>query len=327
VTTLIDDTDEPIVVGRTVVVTPEPPETADPDQLDPAPLAAQLTITVSSLDIPNIGGVLLDPAPLGTTIGIATTELIDATALDPAPIAFAVDMSATALVDALLLGPATLATTITLTGELGDARALLNPAPLRLTVTTDADLTLQVAGHEATADALGIIGLPAHVYHDYDPTRLVLRRAVVVTSKLNGFIIGKSKLGTPATVWANIPAATVSINQSYTPDENGTLIIEQETASISLSYWDNPGPLLYAGDRIELWYAGELLFYGTIDSTALLYAIDSSADQYGATRRVDFSATAAGTYAVMMGRTIKWKNLPKETAIKRMRRWVTVNKF
>ena len=173
----------------------------------------------------------------------------------------------------------------------------------------------------------------------YDPALFVLRRAVVLSAKVGAFVVGKSKLGTAATVWQTIPAATVTINQSYVPDTTTyptpppkgppvcfrTLLIEQETATISLSYWDNPGPLLYAGDRIDVRYAGELLFYGTVDSASLTYVTDPNAVRYGATRRVDFTATAAGTYAVMMGRVVKWKNLPPETAIKRIRRWVTVN--
>jgi hypothetical protein len=176
---------------------------------------------------------------------------------------------------------------------------------------------------------------------DYDPSQFVLRRAVSLTSKLSGFVVGKSKLGTHAAVWESIPAATVTLNQSYAPDTtqyptpppNGppviypTLLVEQETASIAVSYWDTPGPLLYPGDRVEALYAGELLFRGTVDSTSLTYVVDPNAGKYGATRRVDFSATAAGTYAVMMGRTVKWNNLPVETAIKRIRRWVTVNNF
>lgn len=176
----------------------------------------------------------------------------------------------------------------------------------------------------------------------YDPTQLVLRRAATVSANLaEGFTVGKSKLGVPATVWATIPAATVTLNQSYTPDTTfyptpppkgplvcaHTLLVEQETASIALSFWDTPGSLLYVGDRIQLLYAGELLFLGTVDSTALAYTIDPDASRHGATRRVDFSATAAGTYAVMMGRTITWTNLPKETALARISRWVTVHNW
>jgi len=362
VATLIDDAAAPVVVTRTIVVTPEPPDPGGPVALNPAAITttltlaadltdqavrfdpAAITVTLGVASALTFNEVYLDPAAVATAISTAATELIDATLLDPAPLAATLDLTAalvdasvpldpgpvataitaaaTALIDATLLVPVTLATRVTLAAALIDARVMLDPAPLRVTVAVAADLSLQEAGHVGTS-----VGLPAHVYHDYDPTLLVLRRAVVLTSMLSSFIVGKSKFGTPATIWANIPAATVTINQSYSPDANGTLIIEQQTASISLSYWDNPGPLLYAGDHIELLYAGELLFYGTVDSTAITYTIDPEADKHGATRRVDCSATAAGTYAVMMGRTVKWKNLPHETAINRIRRWVTVNRW
>lgn len=302
---------------------------ADPNQLDPAPITVATTLTAALTDAGNE----LDPAPLAVTLGITATLGDLHLLLDPEPIAVTVGLTCTAMFDSASLGPVTLATTITAVAVLSDARVMLDPAPIALAITTTA----------AIGASAGITSVPAPspYFHNYDPTRLVLRRAVVMTSKLNSFVLGKSKLGAHATVWQNIPAATVTINQSYTPDTATyptpppkgpqvcfhTLLIEQETASIALSYWDNPGPLLYAGDRIEVLYAGELLFYGTVDSTSLAYVVDPAAAAHGATRRVDFSATVAGTYAVMMGRMVSWKNLPAESAIKRIRRWVKVNGF
>jgi hypothetical protein len=175
-------------------------------------------------------------------------------------------------------------------------------------------------------------------YVKYDPKKFALFRTTAVSSSLDEFLLGESVLGQANTTRTLIEAATFSVTNSYTPDTSGlpdakppvlpgTLLVEAETASIALSFWDEPGELLYPGDRVEALYNGQAVFRGVIDSTSLTYATDSNAHKYGATRRVDFSATAAGLYAVMMGRTIIWTKLPAETAIKRIRRWVTVNNF
>lgn len=164
-------------------------------------------------------------------------------------------------------------------------------------------------------------------YVAYDPSRLVLRRLLTQSAGLDGFIVGVSTLGATETTWEVIEAATVSITAGYTPDDNGTLIVDAETATISLSYWDTPGPLLYPGDRIEVRYVGENVFAGTVDTAVLTYSTDPEAVRHGAYRRVDFTATAAGVYAVIMGRTVTWKALPAEKAITRIRRWITVNGF
>jgi hypothetical protein len=167
--------------------------------------------------------------------------------------------------------------------------------------------------------------MSAHV--EYDPALFALHRAVTVSARLGEFTIGRSLLGATVTTWATYESATVSISAGYSPDENGTLIVDPETATISLSYWDQPGPLLYPGDRIECVYDGEQIFTGTISSAQLTYSTDPGSLKHGAWRRVDFTATAAGVYAVVMGRTVSWKSLPAESAITRIRRWVTVNGF
>lgn len=161
-------------------------------------------------------------------------------------------------------------------------------------------------------------------YVKYDPKLFELRRITSVPSTLDEFLIGESVLASTTSAYILIPAATVSFSSGYTPDENGTLIIDAETVTVSLSFWDEPGTLLYPGNRIEIRYAGKVLCTAVVDSTSLTYAADPDAARHGATRRVDFTATAAGTYAVLMGRTVKWTKLPKESAIKRIRRWVTV---
>lgn len=161
---------------------------------------------------------------------------------------------------------------------------------------------------------------------EYDPKKFELRRYTAAPSTLDEFLIGESVLGSTAKRgYTVIPAATVTFSSGYTPDENGTLIIDAETVTISLSFWDEPGTVLYPGNRIALVYAGKVLCSAIVDSTTVTYAVDPEARKHGATRRCDFSATAAGQYAVMMGREVTWKKLPKESAIKRIRRWVTVS--
>ena len=162
----------------------------------------------------------------------------------------------------------------------------------------------------------------------YDPSLLSVRRMTSVSSSLDEFLIGVSLLGAGPSTYDDFEAATVSITNGYSPNDGGTLIVDAETASVSLSFWDTPGTILYPKDRIIIRYNGETMFYGDVDSTSLTYTVDPAAARYGATKRVDFTATATSYYAVMMSRVITWKKLPStETHIQRIRRWVTVHGF
>jgi hypothetical protein len=161
----------------------------------------------------------------------------------------------------------------------------------------------------------------------YDPALLSVRRITEQSAQLRVFMVGRSRLGAIQTTSVPIPLATVSITSGYSPNENGTLLVDPETATVSLSFWDQPGVLLYPGDRLDVRYANKLIFSGTVDSTTLTYSTDPEALPRGKYRRIDFTATAAGVYAVVMGRTVTWKALPKEKAIDRIRRWVTVRGY
>lgn len=163
----------------------------------------------------------------------------------------------------------------------------------------------------------------------YDPKLLQVRRWTAAPSTLDEFLIGNSVLGSTGSSYTIVPAATVTFTSGYTPDEHGTLIIDAETVAISLSFWDEvpASAAIYPGNRCEILYAGKRIVMTTIDSVSITYSADPEAAKHGATRRVDFTASGAGTYAVMMGRTVSWVSLPKETAIHRIRRWVTVNGF
>ena len=160
----------------------------------------------------------------------------------------------------------------------------------------------------------------------YRPDKFVLRRLTPVSSVLDEFLTSDSDgpVDPGGSVWTVIPSATVSYSSGYTPNDKGTLIIDSESVSVALSFWDEPGTILYPGDRIDILYLGKRICAAIVDTTTINYTIDAEAKRHGATRRVDFSATAVGVYATMMGLEVTWKNLPKEPAITRIRRWLTV---
>lgn len=162
-------------------------------------------------------------------------------------------------------------------------------------------------------------------YIEYNPALFLLERAETVSSTLGEFILGESKLGNADTgAWVPVQHATFGYSVDYSADDNNTLIFESETASVSMSYWDTVADPLYPADRIRATYAGEVIFLGTVANTNIVYSVDPDAADHGATRRVDLTASAVGTYAAALERIVCWKNLPKEPAITRIRRWVDV---
>jgi hypothetical protein len=159
----------------------------------------------------------------------------------------------------------------------------------------------------------------------YDPALFLLERAQQVSARLGELILGESRLGVAAHAWVPVPAATFTMTEGYTPDDNGTLIYDSQTATIGLTFWDEPGDVLYPADRVRAWYSGRLLFLGTVDTTSLTYDTDPDAAHNGASRRVTFAATLVGTYAAALAKTVCWTALPAEPPITRIRRWVRVN--
>ena len=165
-------------------------------------------------------------------------------------------------------------------------------------------------------------------HEPYDPAAFSLERAEVVSARLGELILGVSRLGVEASAWVPIEQATFGISAGYSPDENGTLLLDSETASVSMSYWDGPaGSPLYPSDRVRAMYAGMLLFLGTVDSTRTGYSTDPEAARHGAVRRVDFSATLVGTYAATLAKQVCYRTLPAESAIARIQRWITVTNW
>lgn len=159
----------------------------------------------------------------------------------------------------------------------------------------------------------------------YDPALFSVQRATVVSSRLGEFVLGQSGFGVSASSWVTVPLATFDYAFDYDPDVNGTLIIGSEAASVSLSFKGEPSVIpLYPADRIRARYDGQTLFTGTVDSTSV---VRSSSTEAGHTRRVDFSASIVGTYATALTRTVCFGDLPQESAITRIRRWVTVSNW
>lgn len=161
----------------------------------------------------------------------------------------------------------------------------------------------------------------------YDFEKFSFERAQSLSSKVGEFLIGLSKLGAAtATAWVPIEVASFTMTASYGVDD-GILIVDADTAAITMSYWTNTDALeypLYAGDRVRASYDDEEIFLGTVDKVNVRYVAEPSASRHGAARLVSFQAEMLGTYAAMMGRQICPGILPAETAIQRVRRWVTV---
>jgi hypothetical protein len=163
-------------------------------------------------------------------------------------------------------------------------------------------------------------------YVKYDPDKFLVERAQQVGSALGTFILGESKLGATASAWVPIPMASFTYNADYQPDDNGTLIYGTESGVVSYSWWEgiNDPDKLYPSDRLRVSYDGVIFFQAIVESTNIKYTADPEAQFHNSVRRVDFSANCASYYAVMMSKEISWKSLPKETALKRVQRWVKV---
>lgn len=129
------------------------------------------------------------------------------------------------------------------------------------------------------------------------------------------------------TTWTEVPIASFSYSESYNPDDNNTLIYGSETGNITISYYAKPAiDPLYATDKIRARYGTLWSFYGTVDSTNWhKFTTGDSLRHGGNPYQLDFTATCVGTYAALLGRTVCWTTLPTETAIVRIRRFVTVN--
>lgn len=160
----------------------------------------------------------------------------------------------------------------------------------------------------------------------YDFELFAFERAEVTSARLGELIVGESTLGTTSSAWVPVPVASFAVTSGYTVDANGTLIVEAESANVSMEFWGTPADVpLYPSDRVRATYGGVVLILGTVDSTTVAHTVDGEAARYGATHRVSFSASIAGSHAAALGQTVCWEALPEEPAITRIRRWITVD--
>lgn len=159
----------------------------------------------------------------------------------------------------------------------------------------------------------------------YDPTLFSLQRSAGLPSLIGQFVIGQSALGVETTTWITVPGASVGITGGYSPDSNGTLLVDATTASVSISSWTDPGDLLLTGDRIRCSYDGAVLFEGIVDSFTITREADPEAATHGAAMRYTYTATATDSDWIAMQRVVYWLDaLPEEPAIDRVRRFVGV---
>lgn len=155
----------------------------------------------------------------------------------------------------------------------------------------------------------------------YDFELFSVERAELVSAKLGELILGVSRLGTDTSAWVPVPLASFTMTEGYTVDGNGTLIYDSQTATVALSFVDEPGDVLQPGDRVRASYDGAELFLGTVDTASTTYVATPGGP---GVRRVIFTATLVGTYATALAKTVCWTALPVESPIDRIRRWVTV---
>lgn len=160
---------------------------------------------------------------------------------------------------------------------------------------------------------------------EYDPGLFVVELAEEVSSRVGDMVLGHTRLGADTSTWVPVPLSTFTYGFDYSPNDDNTLIIGSESASISLSFKGEPERMpLFPSDRVRVRYGGQVLFTGTVDGTTVTRT-PVSERQYGYDHVTAFSATAVGTYALALTKQICHGALPAEPAIARIRRWVTVN--
>lgn len=103
-----------------------------------------------------------------------------------------------------------------------------------------------------------------------------------------------------------VSVAQFTWTAGYSEDDLGTLVLESETASATISYWDDlPDPLLLdVDDELSAAYDGHVLFHGYCDSLVHDYTTTEDALPRGRSRRIDTTASFVGDYASTIERVV-----------------------
>jgi hypothetical protein len=133
------------------------------------------------------------------------------------------------------------------------------------------------------------------------------------------------ELNTSGPGWTEIAAATFSYSSNYDVDENNTLIIGTESASISVSVIATSFTApVFPTDQVRATYKGSTIFSGIVDTTKIAATAQSgTVNKF----RYDFSATLVDKVGLALARIVCYDDLPKENALTRIQRWVTVEDY
>lgn len=161
---------------------------------------------------------------------------------------------------------------------------------------------------------------------DYNPDQFHIERATTLSASLGTMRLGETTLGASSSGWAAVEFSSFSMNSGYSVNDDRVLIVEAESATLSISRWGPPWePPVFPADLVRARYGNTVLFVGRVDQASHTTSVDPDAQAFGHNRRTDFTVTLVGQYAAALGRKVCWTYLPEEPSIDRIRRWVTVN--
>jgi hypothetical protein len=158
----------------------------------------------------------------------------------------------------------------------------------------------------------------------YDPDLLSVERATHQIAKTGSARTGHANLNATVTTWVDVPFVSVSYSSDYSavdhaddpiPAHYSTLVVGSETAQIDISRWDTDlgSDGLYPSDQVRIMYGTTQILLGVVEGVQITRTRVPEADRYGATLRVDISASVVGLFASMLSRTVSWPHaLPAE---------------
>lgn len=157
----------------------------------------------------------------------------------------------------------------------------------------------------------------------YDFRKVHIERLEMASARLGEFIVGESRLGFPSAQWVVIATASFEYSMNYDPNDKGVLIYGSETGTLSLSAVGSSSfsPPVQPADKVRVRYGARTVFTGIVDTTRTRR---TSLSDLPKRFRVDFSATLVGVYAVALTKTVCYGDLPAESALDRIKRWVKV---